>query len=298
MGTMSVEQARRAILFVDIVGSVDMFSTSGDNAAAREIQTLIAAWIVIVERLGGTLVKSMGDGLLCTFESVDHACEAVSSMRQSNTQPRLYLHAGLHLGEVINHGADVYGQNVNLAARLANYAAPGEIVATEVVVEALSPLLRSQTRFLNNVMPKGMHETISVYQVVVGDSNLTQIGSTNTPQSNRVLKLVLYYGGQDYTMDTNITKLSLGREDDNDLCVDTSVVSRRHATIRHGVDEFILTDHSTNGTYLLSADGNVKAIKRDILGLPASGHISLGALPDKQPDALIEFQVQTSLAQG
>ena len=84
---------------------------------------------------------------------------------------------------------DIFGQNVNLAARLASYAAPGEIIASEAVVEALSPLLQTQTRFLNKGMPKGLSQSIPVYQVVVGDSNLTKVSTRKQPTSTQVFKL-------------------------------------------------------------------------------------------------------------
>ena len=62
--------------------------------------------------------------------------------------------------------------------------------------------------------------------------------------------LTLSYKGKQYVVDQNKPDVDFGREEDNDIVVEHTLVSRKHATVEFRLGKFVLNDHSTNGTYL------------------------------------------------
>ena len=100
----------------------------------------------LVLDIDNTLVKSLGDGLLAEFDSARQALKAVFDLHDEMSQisqglgneQAMRLRAGIHSGEVFLGEADIYGANVNIAARLASLAAPGETVASATVRDCIT----------------------------------------------------------------------------------------------------------------------------------------------------------------
>jgi class 3 adenylate cyclase len=98
---------------------------------------------------GGRLVKSQGDGLMLEFQSVRPALQAAFAIQhacaEANAgvapQRQMHLRMGAQVGELIADARDVYGHDVNLAARLTTLAGPGEIVVSADVRDQLTPTL-------------------------------------------------------------------------------------------------------------------------------------------------------------
>jgi adenylate cyclase len=84
---------------------------------------------------GGTPVagRLLGDGVLATLPSAAHAIAAALACRDTAATAGLPVHLGIHAGDVVQDGGDVYGGAVNLAARIAAQSAPGEILVSEIV---------------------------------------------------------------------------------------------------------------------------------------------------------------------
>ena len=105
----------------------------------------------IVGAHGGTLVKSMGDAVMLTFTDPRNAVNAVTNLHRAYPpacealgMPPLPLHTALHSGEIVeSHDGDIYGQTVNVCARLVDAAKQGEIVVSDRVREALGDMARA-----------------------------------------------------------------------------------------------------------------------------------------------------------
>jgi adenylate cyclase len=126
-----------AMCFLDITGYTRLTQQRGDEAAAE----LAARLARLVERSslahGGRPVKWLGDGVMFHFRDPGHAVEAALEMAEGVVDAGLPpAHVGIHAGPVIFQEGDYYGQTVNVAARIADYARPGEVLVTEVVAAA------------------------------------------------------------------------------------------------------------------------------------------------------------------
>ena len=128
-----------AMCFLDITGYTRLTQERGDAAAADLANSLAR----LVERTSlrheGRPVKWLGDGVMLFFPKpgpgVVAALEMVAGVAEAGLPP---AHVGLHAGPVIFQEGDYYGQTVNVAARIAEYARPGEVLVSQEVVDAAS----------------------------------------------------------------------------------------------------------------------------------------------------------------
>ena len=130
-----------AVWFADVVGFTSL-ADSDEDAALAAVGEFQAAARAAVEGRGGRVVKFLGDGALAEFASARAALEAAlalcTSFSGSGAPGATAIRIGLHVGEVAGTpDGDVYGDGVNLAARLQSVAAPGEVVVSEDAARAL-----------------------------------------------------------------------------------------------------------------------------------------------------------------
>jgi len=123
------------ILFTDIADSTSLTERLGDSAfraRARELDTSLRS---VIRECGGTPVegKVLGDGVMAVFTSARQAIDCALSCNAAAEGTGLQLHLGIHAGDVIREGNNVYGGAVNIAARIAGASAPGEILASDIV---------------------------------------------------------------------------------------------------------------------------------------------------------------------
>ena len=120
-----------SIMFTDIVDSTALAAATGDAKWSRIVTDHVADITRLVDRHGGTLVKSLGDGTLSTFGSANAAMQAAKAIMQSTaegqSEPHLRLRIGIHTGDVVEAKGDFLGSVVNKAARVAAAAQPDEI---------------------------------------------------------------------------------------------------------------------------------------------------------------------------
>jgi class 3 adenylate cyclase len=121
------------VLFTDIVGSTERAAELGDRRWRALLDTHDELAGRLVERWGGRLVKSTGDGVLATFDGPGRAIGCAVALRDELADIGLQIRVGLHIGEVELRGDDVGGIAVHLAARILDTAGPGEIVVSRTV---------------------------------------------------------------------------------------------------------------------------------------------------------------------
>jgi class 3 adenylate cyclase/DNA-binding CsgD family transcriptional regulator len=128
------------LLFTDLVGSTELLTHLGDDAAEEVRREHFALLRQAVGETGGTEVKSLGDGLMVVFQSgVDALRCAVAMQRRIDERngdragPQLAVRVGLHAGEPLREGDDFHGEAVVVASRLCNQADGGQILTSELV---------------------------------------------------------------------------------------------------------------------------------------------------------------------
>lgn len=126
-----------AMCFLDITGYTRLTAERGDEAAAELADQLTRLVQRTSVRHGGRAVKWLGDGVMFYFRDPGLGVVAALEMADGVTGAGLPpAHVGLHAGPVVMQDGDYYGQTVNIASRIAEYARPGEVVVSQAVVDA------------------------------------------------------------------------------------------------------------------------------------------------------------------
>ena len=128
-----------AICFLDITGYTRLTEERGDEAAAELAARLTPLVQRPAERHGGKVVKWLGDGVMFHFREptggVLAALEMIDAIWAAGLPP---AHVGLHTGPVVFQGGDYFGRTVNLAARIGERAAPGQVLVTQEIVDRVA----------------------------------------------------------------------------------------------------------------------------------------------------------------
>jgi adenylate cyclase len=127
-----------AVVFTDLEGFTSYTAEFGDAAALALLTEHHKVAGPIIRREGGRIVKRIGDGLLCTFTNPQGGVRAAVELI-GTAPPPLRMRAGVHVGDAIVSPDDVIGHVVNVAARVAETARGGSVVATREAVEAAGP---------------------------------------------------------------------------------------------------------------------------------------------------------------
>jgi adenylate cyclase len=236
--------------------------------------------------------------MVCAFPLPDSAFQAACDMQLAapDTGPeRLAIKIGFTFGPVVLSGGDVFGDTVNVCARLVALANADQVLTTQQTVDALSPMLRARCRQMFPIRVRGRHEEIVACNVMwrtdpdLTEINLTRAAITRTRET--VLKLSRQ--GQVHIVRSAGTGARIGRDKENDVVVDSQFASRVHARVFAREGHFVIVDQSSNGTYLL-ADGNSAEIllRREEAVLGERGWIGLGNSATRQGDHALRYRVE------
>ncbi len=292
MESPSVQQC--ALLFVDIAGSTALYESLGDQAAKQwvtRLQDLIAATATAA---GGGVHEVVGDEVLLCFEVASDAATAALAIQDAVTafgnehDVTLAVRIGLHCGEVIVEGERMFGDMINVAARVAAIAQGGQIITTEDVVGQLPESLQQLARRFDAAPVKGKSEPLIVYDLPWQAQDLTVISSVDAsgPQTQLI---TLSGNGQHCELTPDQGVLAIGRDPASGLVINWPSVSRQHATVGYSRGRFVLSDNSTNGTYVALQNGQVVFLRRESLPLWGSGRIALGAPVDEGAGHTIDY---------
>ena len=159
-----------AILFSDVTGYSEMMkrdqaTTLGILDTNREIHTRNIA------RHGGRFLKEMGDGVLASFPTASEAVACARAIqRDVGSDGRYSVRIGIHLGEIVQANGDVFGDGVNLAARIHGEAEPGGIAVSEVVFDNVRSLEGVSGFDLGPRTLKGFTGPVRLFGIDVGAS--------------------------------------------------------------------------------------------------------------------------------
>ena len=301
----------RTVLFADLRGSTALFETLGNAEATSVVTHCVNALSGPVTAHNGSVVKTLGDGLMAVFDAPAMAVPAAMEMHDlldgmvsrgkergaSSGLRGLKLQVALARGEVVEMAGDCYGDAVNVAARLLDHAGDNETLLTVEVLGGLSADLRSRFRSLDRLVLRGRVEPVEVH--VMGgrrggiDLAATQFGDVSTVHEPDGLRLM--WGGLQRAFGETVAErvrrrveqmpVVLGRSPQATFCVDDTRVSRSHARVDWHGGSFQLADLSYNGTYVRFSDGEIVSL------LHGSGTSGLGGSPSDPGSACVSFDV-------
>jgi len=248
-------------------------------------------------KAGARVVKRTTDKLMALAATADTAAETAAALHQAMMRRlpvagvRLSLGVAFHHGPVIQKEADVFGDTVNLAARLVELAGRGQIITTTETARALSGLYRPWVRTLYATDIKGRSEKVELVELV-WQSDPDETATTLTVPTKKLApaagSITLRYRGARVVRRRSRDTITLGRDEQCGLVVHEEQASRRHCTIERKHDKFVLVDHSTNGTYV-TVEGNAEVlVQREEFALTQRGFIALGQ-PKSVTKEFVEF---------
>src|SRR6266404_85750 len=168
---MSSDESEVALLLADITGSTPLYEKVGDAAALGRINDCLDRLRSIVAQEGGTFLRSRGDDMLCYFPDPGAALRAARRMQLREGAGPLAIHAGVHFGPVIHAQDDIFGDAVNLTARLAATAKPGEVLVSQAFVDQLSESDTRNLQVLDSMTFKGKSAATRVYSLLEADAD-------------------------------------------------------------------------------------------------------------------------------
>lgn len=282
------------VLFADICRSTVLFDKLGDQDALKLIMKALELAGQIVTEQNGTVIGTIGDEVMCTFISPEDALIAarqIHKMMQQNPlmqSNQLAMRVGINSGTVVSLSNNVYGDTVNIAARLAQQAKANQSLLSSNTMASIDKILRDQIRHVGQINLRGKAGAIEVHELLETDTEeeITEV-SSNKKLVTRSFLMTARYRTRVMRFDPMLVRFLFGRGQDCDQTIDHPTISREHAEILYRNGQFLLRDFSTNGSYIIQGD-NKEQIHRSGLELKGRGEIYLGRTLN-QPDFCIEF---------
>jgi adenylate cyclase len=165
-------EVQLTILFTDLVNFSTWALRVGDDETLALLREVAVAIEPPVKQRGGEVVKRLGDGMMAIFSSPQAAFEAVAEandnladIKVAGYRPK--IRAGMHTGNPRKLGGDYLGIDVNIAARVAEKAAAGEILASQTTVSLLDPqaVNARRKRTFALLRAKGVPDELEVFSV-------------------------------------------------------------------------------------------------------------------------------------
>ena len=291
--------AQRAILFADVCESTAIYESVGDTAALALLNHLFSSFEKVVSAAAGVIVKNLGDGVVCKFRDADAAFRAACAMQEASAKvataawPGMKIKIGYNYGPVVLKDRDVFGDTVNVCARLVALANPAQVLTTQRTVEALSPLPRGRCRELYATQVRGRNSQVKVWEVLWrSDPDVTKVEAAEPSGelgAKWVLKLSI--GGESFIVEPGVT-LRIGREAANDIVVATEHASRIHARIFTREDHFVIVDQSSNGTFIMADGSREVRLRRGEALLGDRGWIGLGKSAARHGDHVLRYRLE------
>jgi len=292
---MAEQLSEAAVLFADVSGSTKLYETAGDTVAHAAIEKCVNIMREKTVNAKGRVIKTIGDEVMSAFKTADDAADAAIEMQSAisemppvgNTQ--IGIRIGFNFGPVVERDGDVFGDAVNLAARLAAVATKGQIISARDTVMLMAPMLKAATRAITTIQVKGKAQEIQVYELMWQQSeDMTTLASQKSVYKPKNAKLRLLVQGAEVILSSERPAVALGRDASADLVIKERMASRAHGKIERRLDKFILTDHSANGTFITIEGDKEIVLRREEFTLRGHGWIAFGQTRAAATD-VVEF---------
>jgi len=290
-----------AILFADIAKSTHLYEKLGNTVAQELISTCLSLFEKVTDYFDGSVIKTIGDEIMCTFPTAQSAVEAAIEMNESLedmplpdsvTVPAPNIYVGIQYGNVIKEDGDVFGDAVNVAARMVALANQRQIITTKDTVDVLDQDLQDAANCIDKTIVKGKSGEMSIYEIVWEQHDVTIMMDDAIDSPALRCRMELTCGNTVLEMDESRPSATIGRQLHNDIVVKDKGVSRSHARIEYNRGKFILIDQSTNGTFVLLQGKKRVHLRRDETTLLGNGIISLGKEIEGDSDLYIKYNIK------
>ena len=190
------------VMFTDIKGSTSFFETYGDIEGRLMVQKHNEMLFPLVEKHKGRVIKTIGDAIMAAFEDPVSAVRSAVDMQEAlfkfnsgkkEKKDQIHIRIGINTGEGIVEKKDIFGDVVNVAARIESLTKPDEIMVSGTVYEDVRKTDDIICRYASQTKVKGKEEPIEVFRVLWGDEEavggLTRSVSTDVREVRRRKKI-------------------------------------------------------------------------------------------------------------
>lgn len=311
------------VLFADVAGSTQLYEKLGDAEALRAVERCLNRVERAIVACGGKVVKTIGDELMATFATAELACHAAGVMHArieglpSVAGGKLAIRVGFHYGSVLVDGVDVFGNTVNVASRITEVAKAREIITSAETAKLLPDAVREKSlKPLPAISVKGVSAPLDLVEILwtagptarlaqpsaaptlaAASATATAIAEASPPAEPPKTKLtprvILRYGKQEILMRGQAACVTLGRDTGNDIVIHDPRASRNHGTIELRGGKCVLTDKSSNGTFISPHGETNVAITKDEYVLKGKGYICFGHVCPPDSVGSLAYEVQS-----
>lgn len=293
---------QKTILFADIAGSTRLYDTFGDFKARELISDCLSHLKELVRDNDGTVIKTIGDEVLCTFLTPNQAAETARQMHEEISfdpemvQANIHLRIGFHHGEVICEPGDVFGDAVNVAARMVEMAKSDQIITNKDTLALMKLPLKRRARIVDRTRVRGKDDVMEIHELIWGKPEQMTMSTSFTEEMIASLTsekdfLQIRHLQNRILVDHERPILTMGRGVANHLIINDPLVSRMHARIELQRNRFMLIDQSTNGTFLKPLDEEPILLRRDAIQLEGEGLIGLGQKVSEEDPLAVRYRV-------
>src|SRR5678809_1339369 len=155
--SMAEQVTEASVLFADVSGSTKLYETAGDAVAHAAIEKCVNLMRDKTVQATGRVIKTIGDEVMSAFPTADAAADAAIEMQSGIAElpavgtTKIGIRIGFNFGPIVERDGDIFGDAVNLAARLAAVATKGQIISARETVCLLSPMLKAATRAITTI---------------------------------------------------------------------------------------------------------------------------------------------------
>lgn len=297
---MTPKTPQIAILFADVAGSTGLYQNYGDEQALTAIERCLGVLRDATAEYRGRVIKTIGDALMVVFDSADDAfCAAFEMQWRVEDLPacgtdKLAVRIGYHYGPALQQDGDVFGDSVNIAARLSAIAKAGQILTSGRTMAVVDRVNAAHARKLRTFKLRGMEHEETLYEGLWRDNeNITALISGVMHPSPGSVRLILRYADVETRVGPECQSVALGRDPGSNVVVTSRRASRMHARIERRRDKFILIDQSSNGTFVTDEIGQETVLRLEEMALRGRGLVSFGEPVSAGGAGLLEFICET-----
>lgn len=276
------------IFFADVASSVELYENFGDIKAHQMVQESLKTMAQSIMNNHGRVIETIGDEVMAAFANPDFAYSAASSIQdsiQADMHLPLSVRIGFHTGPTAVDRGHPFGDTVNVAARMVAVAKAGQILLSQQSYMRLSASNRQQTRHYHRILLKGKNAPTDIYELLWDDMESTKTYSQLHPQvphrqTTRGVRIT--FNNRDIDVTEFNPEITAGRSEHCTICVDSDVVSRQHVTFAYQQGKVVVSDQSTNGTFIRTSSGKRATDSLDFFIhhedwiMQSSGILSLG----------------------
>jgi adenylate cyclase len=271
-----------------------LYASAGPTKALQAIQHCVSLLEKAAWEGGATFVRATGDELMALFPAPAAAADAASAMQiAAEALPavgstKLGVRIAFQSGPVVVRNGDVLGDTVSMTSRLIEEAQKEQIITSRDTAAVLGHSYRNRMR---TVRPSQALDPVSslglcefVWRV---NENTTRLDASMTkPPRHETLRL--QYGITEVIAKGEHNPVSLGRDFQCAVIILDDLASRRHCTIEQRGGEFVLIDHSTNGTYVTEEGEAEIRLQQASFTLRRHGWLAFGQ-PRARTDQVVEY---------